>query len=88
MSASEERRPASSPEIARAEDPRLAGLTPDEQAVIVADERDWRRAHDFVAKHPSLDVGDVFHTIRQLRRTPAERLALGLRHGRLTPHRR
>jgi len=30
-----------------------------------------------------LDAGDVFHQLQQLARTPAERLRIGLAHGRL-----
>jgi hypothetical protein len=42
----------------------------------------WRRAHAIVARHPELDVSDVFHTLVNLQRTPAERLRRGLLHGR------
>jgi len=45
------------------------------------DERRWQRAHEIIATHPELDVSDVYHTLVNLERTPAERLARGLRRG-------
>jgi hypothetical protein len=32
------------------------------------------------------DEDDLYRTLRQLERTPSERLELGLRHGRLRVH--
>jgi hypothetical protein len=53
----------------------------------VADEVRWQRAFAIVVERPDLDVGDVYHAIVNLERTPAERLARGLSHGRLRPRR-
>ena len=51
-------------------------------AVVEADEALWQRAHAIVASAPHLDVGDVYHALVNLRRSPEERLARGLAHGR------
>jgi len=56
-------------------------LSPEERAWVERDELRWRRAHAIVARHPELDVTDVYHTIVNMERTPAERLARGLRDG-------
>jgi hypothetical protein len=63
----------------------LDDLTSEERAWIVRDEAIWRRAHAIVARHSELDVSDVYHTLINLQRAPAERLARGLAHGRLRP---
>ena len=46
----------------------------------------WRRAHAIVAHRPELDVSDVFHALRNLERTPTQRLRRALSHGRNRPH--
>jgi hypothetical protein len=35
-----------------------------------------------VLAEPALDVGDVYHTLRNFQRSPSERLRRGLRDGR------
>ena len=37
------------------------------------------------ARHPELDVSGLYHTLRNMERSPAERLARGLAHGKLRP---
>lgn len=60
-----------------------------ERAWIEADESRWRRAHAIAARHPGLDVGGIYHVIRNLELAPAERLRKGLHHGRaFRPHTR
>src|SRR5262245_7938518 len=60
-------------------------LTVEERAWVERDEAIWRRAHAIVAPHTQLDVSDVYHALVNLQRSPAERLARGLAHGRLRP---
>lgn len=56
----------------------LDGLSDDEKAWVLDNERLWQRAHAIVDKHPELDVSLVYHTLVNLRRSPEERLARGL----------
>lgn len=68
----------------------LANLTAEQHAWLVRDEARWERAYAIVrnrSRDAVLDVGDVYHAIVNLERTPAERLARGLAHGRLRPRR-
>jgi hypothetical protein len=58
-------------------------LTDREREWLVRDEAVWRRAHLLAAAHPGVDVSDLYHTLKNLDLTPAQRLARGLRHGRL-----
>ena len=60
----------------------LDDLSDAERAEVEADEALWRRAHAIVARHPGLDVSGVHHTLVNLQRTPAERLARSLGLGR------
>ena len=60
----------------------VASLTAAEREWLTADEALWQRAHRIVTETPTLDVGDVYHTLRNFQRSPAERLRRGLRHGR------
>lgn len=68
----------------------------DELAALEAHERAWaedqlalRARAQRLAEKLGLDPDEVFVILRQLRRSPAERLKIGLRHGRLAaPHRR
>jgi len=55
---------------------------------LVADEAVWARAHEIVRRHPGLDVSGVYHTLKNLQLSPAERLRRGLAHARLGPRRR
>jgi hypothetical protein len=65
----------------------LAELTLEQRALVERMEPLWRRAHAIVREHPQLDVGDVFHALRNLERTPSERLRRALTHARRRPHR-
>ena len=59
----------------------LARLPPEQraQAVALLALRSRARA---LALELGLDEGDVFHQLQQLARSPAERLRMGLAHGR------
>lgn len=61
----------------------LESLTPEERAWIVADERRWRLAHAIAADHKGIDAGGIYRVLRNLEKTPTERLRAGLMHGRL-----
>lgn len=52
-----------------------------EKAWVRENEALWQRAHAIVARHPTLDVSLVYHTLVSFRRTPEERLARGLARG-------
>ena len=60
----------------------VESLTPAELEWLTADEALWQRAHRIVEENPGLDASDVYHTLRNFQRSPAERLKRGLRHGR------
>lgn len=64
----------------------IADLTPEQRALVARMEPLWRRAHAIVADRPDLDVGDVFHALRNLERTPSERLRRALIHDRRRAH--
>jgi hypothetical protein len=61
----------------------LHDLTVTERAWIEADERRWRRAHLLATRHPGVDVSGVYRVLRNLEKTPGERLRAALHHGRL-----
>lgn len=58
-------------------------LTRDELAWLERDEGRWRRAHEIAARHPGMDVSGVYRVLRNLEKSPSERLRAALRHGRL-----
>lgn len=60
---------------------RFEELDETEQAWARDHEALWQRAHAIVRKHPHLDASLVYHTLVNMRRTPAERLARGLVRG-------
>ncbi len=66
--------------------PRVT-FTAEERAWIERDDALRRRAQELAVKL-GRDADDLYRALRQLRRTPTERLALGLRHGRLHPDKR
>lgn len=53
-----------------------------EQAVLVQAELALRDQARGLALRLHLDESDVLHQLKQLRRTPMERLKMGLAHGR------
>jgi hypothetical protein len=61
----------------------IDSLREDERAWLVKDERRWWMAHEIAARHPDLDTGGIYRVLRNLEKTPTERLRAGLRHGRL-----
>jgi hypothetical protein len=63
-----------------------------EIAPLTAQQRQWleddltlRRRAARLAKDLGLDDGEVYQQLKQLRRSPIERLRLGLAHGRRRP---
>ena len=60
-----------------------ATLTKEEQAWVLKDEERWQRAHRIASLHPGTDVGGVYRVLRNLEKTPTERLRAALHHGRL-----
>jgi hypothetical protein len=66
----------------------LGGLDAEQRAWAEHSERRWRLAHAIAKERPDLDAGDVYHALRCLELTPAERLRRGLTRGRLGAHRR
>ena len=61
--------------------------SPEERAWVERDNSLRARARALAARW-GRDEEDVYRAMRQLARTPEERLRLGLRHGRLHPQRR
>ena len=66
----------------------LSQLTETQRKWLEADEALWRRAREIVKRYPHLDVSDVYHTIKNFRRPPSERLRRGLTYGRAGSQRR
>lgn len=60
-----------------------AELTEAERAWLVKDEETWRRARDIASQHPGMDSSGVYHVLRNLEKTPSDRLRAALSHGRL-----
>jgi len=61
----------------------LESLTPEERAWIIADEERWRRAYAIAGEHRGIDAGGIYRVLRNLEKSPTERLRAGLEHGRL-----
>jgi len=53
-------------------------LTPEERAWLTADEERWRRARHIAERNPGMDPGGVYHVLRNLEKTPTERLRQAL----------
>jgi len=60
----------------------VAALTPAERDWLENDERLWSRARRIAARHPGMDAGGVYRVLRNLEKSPAERLRAALTHGR------
>jgi hypothetical protein len=58
-------------------------LTDAERVWLMKDEARWRRARDIASQHPGMDATGVYHVLRNLEKTPSERLRAALSHGRL-----
>ncbi|HEV3191702.1 MAG TPA: hypothetical protein VGY54_14430 [Polyangiaceae bacterium] len=63
----------------------LDELAPEDRAWVMQNESRWTRAHQIAAKHPGLDVGDIYHVLCTFHETPAQRLRRSLAHARLRP---
>lgn len=64
----------------------VTALTPEQQAWLIESRALWNEAHEVVAEQPDLDVSDVYHVLRNLKLSPAERLRRGLTRVRVRPH--
>lgn len=58
-------------------------LSDEERAWLTKDEERWRRARLIASQHPGMDAGGVYHVLRNLDKTPSDRLRAALAHGRL-----
>jgi len=58
-------------------------LSASEREWLIRDEKRWQRAHEIAQGHAGLDVGGVYHVLRNLEKTPSERLRAALQHARL-----
>ena len=67
-------------------DSEIQSLTEDQRAWIFNSEALWREAHGIAAANPGLDPGDVYHALRCLALSPAERLYRGLTRVRDRSH--
>lgn len=56
----------------------LDHLTEAERAWVRRSEELWTQAHRIAGAYPSIDAGDVYHSLRCLELSPSERLARGL----------
>jgi hypothetical protein len=59
----------------------VKGLDAEQRRWLAKDLEQRARARDLAAKL-GLDEGEVYHQLKQLQRSPAERLRTGLAHGR------
>ena len=58
-------------------------LTPEQRAWLTHSEELWARAHRLASGHRMHDVSDIYHALRCLELSPAQRLRQGLSRGRL-----
>jgi hypothetical protein len=63
---------------------RPAELTPEQQAWLARD-LEMRARAERIAERTGRALDDLYRTLKNLGRSPSERLALGLRHARLHP---
>ncbi len=61
---------------------QLDHLTAAQRAWLIEDEKLWRKAHEIAARNPGMDAGGVYRVLRNLRKSPSERLRAALEHGR------
>ncbi len=78
-----ERDPGTCWRLPHSVDADLATLSPADRDWIARDERRWARAAAIAAAHPGMDPGGVYRVLRNLEKSPTERLREGLTHGRL-----
>jgi hypothetical protein len=60
-----------------------AELSQEQRAWIERDEAHWRRAGEIASRHPGMDAGGVYRALKNLEKSPSERLRAALQHGRL-----
>ena len=58
-------------------------LTPEQRAWLARDEERWRRAHEIARGELDVDAAGVYRVLRNLEKTPSQRLRTALQHGRL-----
>ena len=61
----------------------LEELTPKQRAWLIEDESRWQRAYRISRLHPGTDPGGIYRVLRNLEKSPSERLRGALMHGRL-----
>jgi hypothetical protein len=61
----------------------VVDLTNEERAWLMNDGERWDRARLIASQHPGMDASGVYHVLRNLQKTPSERLRTALAHGRL-----
>jgi len=66
----------------------MAGLTAAQRAIAETIRLRWERAHELARADPRHDPSDLYHALRCLELTPAERLRAGLQRGRLRTYAR
>lgn len=66
----------------------LAGLTSDQRAWAMHSAALWEKAYALARLAPGCDPSDIYHALRCLELTPAERLRRALARGRLRTHAR
>jgi len=59
-----------------------ADLSPEDRQWLIADEKRWREAHAIASRY-DVDPGGVYRVLRNLEKTPTQRLIAALQHGRL-----
>jgi hypothetical protein len=68
--------------------PELDELSPEQRMWVLRAEALRREAEAIARSNPGLDAGDIYHALRCLQLTPAERLRRGLSRGRLRAYAR
>ena len=58
-------------------------LPPEQRAWLVHDEQRWQRAYKIAEHNPGVDAGGVYRVLRNLEKSPTERLRAAMIHGRL-----
>jgi hypothetical protein len=66
----------------------LNGLSRDQRDWALQSAKLWEQAYALTQSHPEHDPSDVFHALRCLELSPAERLRNGLSRGRLRAYAR
>jgi hypothetical protein len=72
----------------RDSDRSAVNMTPEQRQWLRHSEALWRRAHEIAQAHPEHDPSDLYHALRCLEQSPADRLRAGLQRGRLRTYAR